>query len=427
MSIHSLRPGHPVLGCAAAIGEALDRVAGVDPGYMTSTQKADALRELTVAVERLAGLRLRVLAMADDVALDHGARSASAWLAHETRSDIGPALATGRLAEALEGRWSQVRDGLCEGRVSQAQASVIVRALDELPSDLAPGIRRDAEAHLVAQAAHFAPRDLRVLGRRVLEVVAPGVAEDHERRVLDREEALARRQTSLSFRRRGDGTTDVHARLSDAVAGRLKTYLEAFTAPRRAHHDPDGGGASSPAEWVDPESGRPVPQQVRYGRAFGALLEALPSEVLPIHGGTATQVVVTIDHETLRSQVGVAGLDTGDLVSVAETMRLACHAQALPAVLDGAGQPLFLGRAKRLFTRAQRTAMGIRDQQCRAHGCSIPAAWCEAHHLTPWHLGGRTDLDGGVLLCPWHHHRAHDPAYATERMPTGDLRFHRRQ
>ena len=234
----------------------------------------------------------------------------------------------------------------------------------------------------------------------------------------------------MSFRRRGDGTTEVHARLSDAVAGRLKTYLEAWTAPRRAHHDQEnrsGGGVGSPAEWVDPESGRPVPQSVRYGRAFCSLLEAIPADALPVHGGTSTQVVVTIDHDTLRSQVGVAGLDTGDLVSVAEVMRLACHAQILPAVLDGAGQPLFLGRAKRLFSRAQRTAMGIRDQGCRAHGCTVPAAWCEAHHLHPWQLGGKTDLDDGALLCPWHHHRAHDPAYQTDRLPNGDLRFHRRQ
>ena len=414
-----------MLACAAVIGEALDGVAGVDPAYMTSEQKAVALRELSALGERLAGLQLRVLAAAEDVALDHGVRSAGAWLAHETRTDTGPALAAGRLAEALDARWARVGEGLGEGRVSQAQAVVIVRALEELPPDLDPEVLARAEAYLVEQAGLFEPRRLRVLGRKVLEVVAPGVAEDHARRVLDREEALARRQTSLTFRHRGDGTTEVHARLSDAVAGRLRTYLEAFTAPRRAPHD-RRSEAGSPAEWIDPESGRPVPQPVRYGRAFVSLLEVIPTDALPVHGGTSTQVVVTIDHDTLRTQLGTAGLGAGDLVSVAEAMRLACSAGILPAVLDGRGQPLFLGRAKRLFSRAQRIAMGVRDQQCRANGCSVPAAWCEAHHLTAWQLGGKTDLDHGVLLCPWHHHRAHDPAYSTDRMPNGDLRFHRR-
>ena len=429
MSIHPLHSEHPVRACARVIGDALDAVADVDPAFMTSRDKAAALRELTVAVERLAGLRLRVLAGADDVALDHGARSAAAWLAHETRADLGPTLAAGRLAESLDGRWVAVREAWCAGRVSEAQARVIVVALDDLPVDLDPELLKAAEAHLVEQALHFEPRRLRVLGRKVLEVVAPGVAEDHERRVLEREEALARRQTSLRFRCRGDGTTEIHARHGDAVAGRLRTYLEAFTAPRRAHHhdrSEGGSGLGSAAEWLDPESGRPVPQPVRYGRAFCSLMEAIPTDVLPVHGGTATQLVVTVDHATLLSQVGVAGLATGDLVSVAEAMRLACRAEILPAVLDGAGQPLFLGRSRRLFSRAQRTAMGIRDRECRAHGCTVPAASCEAHHLHPWGRGGKTDLDDGLLLCSWHHHRAHDPAYASDRMPNGDIRFHRR-
>ena len=68
--------------------------------------------------------------------------------------------------------------------------------------------------------------------------------------------------------------------------------------------------------------------------------------------------------------------------------------------------------------------MIIRDRECRAEGCTIPAAWCEAHHWgRPWAQGGRTDLKDGVLLCNWHHHRAHDPTYDSSRMPNGDVRF----
>jgi len=32
-----------------------------------------------------------------------------------------------------------------------------------------------------------------------------------------------------------------------------------------------------------------------------------------------------------------------------------------------------------------------------------------------------------VLLCPWHHHRAHDPLYSHEYLANGDVRFHRRR
>ncbi|MCL2796411.1 MAG: HNH endonuclease, partial [Microbacteriaceae bacterium] len=68
----------------------------------------------------------------------------------------------------------------------------------------------------------------------------------------------------------------------------------------------------------------------------------------------------------------------------------------------------------------------IRDRHCRAEDCSTPAAWCEAHHLKPWSQGGNTDLADGILLCNHHHHRAHDARYETQRLASGDLRFHRR-
>ena len=258
-----------------------------------------------------------------------------------------------------------------------------------------------------------------MLGRKVLEVIAPDVFEDQERKALEDEERRARATTRLRFRKRGDGTTDIHIRVSDAVAGRLKTYLEAYSSPRRGHLD-------SETDRIDPETGRPIPYSTLLGYAFCSLLESMPAERLPNHGGSATSVVVTIDHDRLRDQLGAAGLATGERISASEAMRLACNANILPLVLDGKGQPLHLGRAKRLFSPAQRIAMGVRDKRCRAHGCDIPAAWCEAHHVQPWAEGGRTDIEDGVLLCTWHHHRAHDPAYDTSRMPNGDVRFRRR-
>jgi hypothetical protein len=419
MTVHPMTPEHPVLACVAEMSASLDRVASVDPAYMTTPAKATALTDLSRVLTRAQALLLRVLATADDVALDAGARSVEAWLAHETHADVGPTLAAGHLADALETRWRLAGEALGQGRINQAQARVIARAMDELPSDLDAELLEKAETHLLAEAAHFDPRRLRVLGRRILEVVAPGVAEDQERRLLEAEESLARRTTELTMRRRGDGTTDVHARISDAVAGRLRTYLEAYAAPRRGHLD-------AAADRTDPETGRPVARSVLMGRAFCSMLESVPAQRLPRHGGSATTVLVTVDLETLRSQLGAAGLDTGTRISAGEAMRLACNASIVPVVLDGRGQPLHLGRARRLFASAQRLAMGIRDRGCRARGCTIPASWCEAHHLEPWSRGGRTDLDDGALLCSWHHHRAHDTDYRTDTMPNGDIRFRRR-
>jgi hypothetical protein len=34
----------------------------------------------------------------------------------------------------------------------------------------------------------------------------------------------------------------------------------------------------------------------------------------------------------------------------------------------------------------------------------VPAAWCEAHHVVGFVLGGPTSVENGTLLCG-HHHR----------------------
>ncbi len=148
------------------------------------------------------------------------------------------------------------------------------------------------------------------------------------------------------------------------------------------------------------------------------------------------RVIVTIPLDSLRKELGTADLHrrrpgpgdelTGDLITAAQARRLACTAKILPAVLGGDSIPLDLGRARRLFSPGQRKALLIRDTTCRAEGCEVPGTWCDAHHLDPWSTGGRTDLDNGVLLCNHHHHRAHDTGYRTDRLPNGDLRFHRR-
>jgi hypothetical protein len=139
--------------------------------------------------------------------------------------------------------------------------------------------------------------------------------------------------------------------------------------------------------------------------------------------------MVTLDLDQLRTGLGLglAETSTGETITAAEARRLACTAGILPVVLGGASEILDLGRTRRLFSPAQRKAMAIRDRHCQAHGCDIPAAWCEAHHAhNPWANHGRTDLADGLLLCSFHHHQAHNPHHATSRLPTGDIRYTRR-
>jgi hypothetical protein len=403
---------HPVLACIETIGAALKDTADVQVMFMEPGDKRTALVELTRLEAQLSALKLRVMAVADDVALAEGARDVAALEAHHSRGDYGTSRRNLALAEALDRRWLGVAAGLGAGDLNVAQAHVITRALDELPSEKLPSeVLQDAEARLVVEAAHFGPRELRVLGRRILDIVAPEIGEQHEAEQLAAEERRAERRTSLVSKRLGDGTTRITINLPDASAARLHTYLEAFTSPR--HH---GAG-----------EGDRIPADRKRGQAFCALLETIDPKRLPAHGGDATTLIVTVALDDLRKDLGTADLGPSDKLTAGEVRRLACTAQIIPAVLGGKSEVLDLGRSSRLFKPAQRKAMIIRDRECRAEGCTIPAAWCEAHHWgRPWAEGGRTDLKDGLLLCNWHHHRAHDTTYDSSRMPNGDVRFSRR-
>ena len=419
---------HPILACVQTVGDALDEVAEVDPLFMTPADQAAALVEVQRGLDRLAELQLRLLAAAEDMAAGDGARDPAGWIAHRTRIDRAEARRRQRLARALGSRWRRVAEAMRDGAITLDQVQVMVRALDELPADLDPDLRERAEKHLVHAAGDHDPRELRILGRKLLEVIDPETAEDQERRLVENEERAALKRTWLSFGNHGDGTTSIKGRIPTPAADRLRTYLDSFANPRRADDagsDPNPGSTDA-AAGKSPTNPDRSPYDVRLGRAFCSLLERWDPKRLPIHGGAATTVMVTLDYQALRSGLGVATTDTGGRITAAEARRLACMAGIIPVVLGKDSEVLDLGRTARLFTPAQRKALVLRDKTCRADGCDQPATWSEAHHLKPWADGGPTDLDNGILLCCWHHHRAHDPDYHHERLPNGDLHFHRR-
>ena len=404
---------HPILACADAIEAALKDVAGVDPGFMRTVEQAEALQRLDRLESRIAGLRMRVMANAGEVAETTADHSVATWLATETRTDPRARAGELALARSLDRRWARVATALADGSVNLAQARVITHALEDLPErEVGPEAVARAEEALVGYAEHYGPVQLRRLGRRILEVAAPEMCEEAEGRALEAEERRAASVSSLSLRRLGDGTTRISGRLADAVADRLRTYLDAYTSPR---HRGLGEGDS-------------VPPRRRLAEAFVAFLENADPDRMPLHGGDATTVLVTIDLTTLQSDLAGVGLVGPEPIGAAAVRRLACTAEIIPVVLGGKSEVLDLGRSRRLYTRGQRKAMAVRDQHCRAEGCTVPAAWCEAHHANqPWSKGGRTDLADGALLCSWHHHRAHDPRYDARRLPNGDFRFHPRR
>lgn len=97
----------------------------------------------------------------------------------------------------------------------------------------------------------------------------------------------------------------------------------------------------------------------------------------------------------------------------------ACSGRILPMVLGSASQPLDVGRSQRLFPRAIRRALHVRDRGCIVPGCSVPASWCQAHHLDPWECGGETKLANSGLVCRHHHGAAHKQLLYIHMEPDG--------
>ena len=150
--------------------------------------------------------------------------------------------------------------------------------------------------------------------------------------------------------------------------------------------------------------------------------------------------MATIDYRDLLTRLGPTPAETGAPANTAQhgtgtrhgtgtllftgpvtagTIRkIACDADIIPAVLGGEGQVLDIGRASRVFPPHIRKAITARDRGCAFPQCTIPAPWCEAHHITYWSRGGTTGTGNGTLLCSHHHHVIHKEHWSIQ-MRTG--------
>jgi hypothetical protein len=118
--------------------------------------------------------------------------------------------------------------------------------------------------------------------------------------------------------------------------------------------------------------------------------------------------VVTIEYDRLAGAVRGAGrTQDGQVLSPESVRKLACDASLIPMVLGSQGQPLDVGRTKRLVTPALLAALWARDKGCTYAGCGRPAHWCDAHHVRHWADGGPTALLNLALLCAHHHTVVH--------------------
>jgi len=279
-----------------------------------------------------------------------------------------------------------VGDGVAAGAVNFDQADVITRALARIPGSVGVDICEQAAAELVRLCGELDADLLKIVGDRILGIVAPEVADELDREAAEREEAQALRERYFTM-------------TPDGVGVRLRGRLT-----------PEGAAVVRAA--IDPLC-KPVAGDDRSAeqRRADALVDvcrlALATTDLPDNGGDRPQVFVNVDFDVMKQELGVGTLDNGDRVPPETVRRMACAAGLIPLTLNRKGQPLDIGRQTRVVPGALRRAVVARDRGCCFPGCDRPARWADVHHVKHWSHGGPTALDNLVLLCSLHHAEVH--------------------
>jgi Domain of unknown function (DUF222)/HNH endonuclease len=394
----------------------VEELAAQDLAALSDGEAAQRVLVLRRLIDRLEGHWLRELAGVDGrgaAGADTGvvASSTAGWLRGRLRAGRRQASGWVRTARALfRGPLAGTGQALIAGTISPAHASVLAAGTEDLPAATAA----EAEPVLLEVAHRVDPPVLRKVVTHLHEVADPDAAEAraqrlHERRGLWVSPTLAGMVAIDGLLEAEAGETllavlDPLARPASAEDARSGSQRRADALAELARRALEGGrlpqtGGVRPQVTVTIELASLLGHGLPGGE--GSWSGPLPAETVRrlACDATVTRVLVTRQHN------GDGG-DTADDAGGDLAARLRAAVTLLPPVLGGAPtQPLEVGRATRVVSPAQRTALTVRDGGCRYPGCDRPPAWCEAHHVRHWLHGGPTDLGNLVLLC-WTHHRA---------------------
>jgi Domain of unknown function (DUF222)/HNH endonuclease len=275
---------------------------------------------------------------------------------------------------------------VAEHAIGAADVRVIRSVLARIPPHLGDQTRAEVEAELAHHARTLDAGQLETLGKRILAYLDQDGA---------RPKDTCDTRRHLCFRDRNGGY-ELAGWLDREAAEIVRAALSPLAAPRPA---------------TDTE----IDLRTASQRDADALVElahrALEAGDLPTEGGERPQVVVTVSLAVLRGRIGSASLALGGPINADVARRIACDAQVIPMVLGARGEPLDVGRASHTIPTAIRRAVIVRDRGCAFPGCSVPARWCEIHHIVHWADDGPTSVGNCVALCGRHHRLLHHSSW----------------
>ncbi|SDS97543.1 HNH endonuclease signature motif containing protein [Actinopolymorpha singaporensis] len=289
------RPPHPLLAALELLAAANDVVLSTSVVSLTAEQVGQALEVLGREIARTNAGLLRLVRQAEacDVGKLTGAPNAAVYLRTALRMSRHESSAVVGLARDLDIAVPSTGEALARGAVSVRQAQVIADAVKKLPDYVGPEERVEAGGFLIGKARFHNPDELRVLGTKLLERVAP---EEYYRQLgeeLARKDRTAEQKRSLRYSPNGVPQSEsVHISLPVWEMELLRKLIEPL---------------AEPVKGADPDR-RPIDQ--RRGDAFAELLSLLAAAAqAPVRGGRPPQVAVTIPLEALLKGTGAGTVD----------------------------------------------------------------------------------------------------------------------
>ncbi|RQW97024.1 DUF222 domain-containing protein, partial [Micromonospora inaquosa] len=151
--------------------------------------------------QRLAAVKLALIRELDGrgTATAQGASSTAVWLRERLRLTIPAARRLVDLAAVLDAGNPGIRQALADGQITVDQARVIADTVNTVQTTAGPEAADKAVGVLTDWAGQFDPTHLRTLGTRILEHVAPDLADAAAHAALDAEAARATRDRHLTL------------------------------------------------------------------------------------------------------------------------------------------------------------------------------------------------------------------------------------
>lgn len=390
-----LTPGGRLVEGLARTG---DRISDVTGGLAQDGTARVQQSELVTGLQALTGVLVQGQAGLFTLLREAAARKLhtdagmglSDWVNH-TCPGLPPTLVSDLAVVATHGHHpgiTGVADALAAGTLAAHRAAKVTRVLDRTRRAV-PTDQQQAYGQIALDAAldaDISDRDLTQVCRKLLEDLLADTDKEEQHR-------KAQQLRCASSRPLGDGMRRYTIDAPEADAAVLESI---FASPLAAPApEPDGT-----------PDGRSAGQR-RYDAIRTVINRGLGNPgAAPSQARASLIITMRVDPHT-GQPTGPARTMTGQFLSRSEVELLSCGQVVTPIWFSPAGEPLALGRTKRLATPGQFLTLYARDGHCTWPGCTIPGSWCDAHHLIWWSRHGNTDVAEMALLCPRHHTLVH--------------------